>query len=747
MPSKTSSFSHEHCRQSVLDYIANRSPRPLKRQALVRALEIPVEHHPAFRRLVSDMLADGSITLGAGRTLVVPDASATRIGVLKLDRRGFGFVAGRGHAGVRIPRGKTGDALDGDTVSVRISRTRSNADVPTGRVISVLRESERRCVGTLAHSGNRWLVHPQGDRRAATVEVDPPKPNQARAGDLVVVELTRSTVATRTPRGVLIERIGRASSPAAMITGVLRRFGIPEEFPADVLREAKRAAKDPKPREIERRVDLRGLLTITIDPVDARDFDDAISLTQLADGRCELGVHIADVAHFVQPGTHLDDEARSRGTSVYLPGRVVPMLPEELSNGVCSLQEGRPRLTKSAFIVYDKNARVIGARFSNSLIESRKRLTYEQVDRLLDGKGRATAAIRGLIQRAEQLARLIRARRLRDGMLVLNMPEIELQLDKNGAVRDAHPADGGFSHTVIEMFMVEANDAVSRKLNKMNVPHLRRIHPAPDAETLRLLNDRLRAADCATAGSLDRAGLQRLLDSARGETREYAVNLLLLRSFGQAVYSPEPAGHFALASEHYCHFTSPIRRYPDLTIHRLFDQWLADGPRAKRTKNAAERFEALGETGRQLSTLERRAQEAERSAKTLLLLDMMKSKIGETFEGVVTGVVARGVFVRIVPLGAEGFVRVTDLPDDRWFHSREDATLTGRRTGRTIAIGQPLRVVVEAVDRHARDMSLVPADDKIGTVKGSAGHRGRAREPVSSKRRSRPPKGRRSRER
>ncbi|MCH7756597.1 RNB domain-containing ribonuclease [Patescibacteria group bacterium] len=283
----------------------------------------------------------------------------------------------------------------------------------------------------------------------------------------------------------------------------------------------------------------------------------------------------------------------------------------------------------------------------------------------------------------------------------------------------------------------------------MKLPGLYRIHDLPNPSSLEKIAPALALFGVKVPKNVDPSPefYQPIVDRLSKVDGGHIAQRFLLRTLMRAEYAAVNRGHFGLASPCYCHFTSPIRRYPDLTIHRLFDQWLADGPRAKRTKNAAERFEALGETGRQLSTLERRAQEAERSAKTLLLLDMMKSKIGETFAGVVTGVVARGVFVRIIPLGAEGFVRVTDLPDDRWFHSREDATLTGRRTGRTIAIGQPLRVVVEAVDRHARDMSLVPADDKIGTVKGSAGHRGRAREPVSSKRRSRPPKGRRSRKR
>ena len=670
---------------------------------------MPAEHHAAFRHLIRDMLAEGVISLGRGRTLVEPDRAVVRIGVLTLDPRGFGRVSGPGFPAVRIARGKTGDALDGDTVSVRVDSADADHDPPRGRVVSVLQRGNPRWVGTLERHGNHWLVHPQGERRVAVIEVDPPEPNQARAGDLVVVEPARHARAARTLRGVIVERIGRSSSPANAMTGVLCRFGIPEDCPAEVRREAQRAAKRLNRREFARREDLRDTLIVTIDPSDARDFDDAISVTELDRHGYQLAVHIADVAHFVQPDSRLDLDARRRGTSVYLPGRVVPMLPEELCNGVCSLQESQPRLTKTVWISYDAAGAVTATRFSNSVIKSRRRLTYQQVDRILgESRDPANDAVVELLRRAEGLARLIRRRRLNDGMLVLNVPEVELRLADDGSLRDVCPTDNGFSHTIIETFMVEANEAVSRELTKRNVPHLRRIHPPPSAANLAQLERRLLAAGCAAPGAFGRSELQQLLESAHETPGELAVNLLVLRSFGQAVYSPEPVEHFALASEHYCHFTSPIRRYPDLTIHRLFDQHLIREAAAKGTRRTPGRFDALVELGRQLSELERRAQDAERAARSLLVLDMMKSKVGRDFDGIVTGVCSRGVFVQVLPSCAEGFIRLSDLPDDRWRFCRATATLNHRRNQRTIALGQTLRVRIDSVDRHRRDMSLIP---------------------------------------
>ncbi len=712
-----SSFSPDDARKAVLDYIAAHPDRPMKARSLARAIDLPGEQYTAFRGLLREMLAQGEIGLGPGKTVVPAMRSGLIEGVLRIDARGFGVVERSDESVVIIPRGKTGGALHGDTVAVRVLPGYGPRGRVRGRIVRVVHETAMRWVGELERHRGKWFVRTQGAPATPVVEVDDPGAKGAHPGDLVVVEPLRQAIHEGHIRGVIVERLGDASETLVRIRGVARRYGVPEEFPDDVRQAAQSAAALLSDAEIERRVDLRQTLTITIDPVDARDFDDAISLQEVDGGEVELGVHIADVSHFVPLGGPLDREARDRGTSVYFPGYVVPMLPEVLSNGVCSLQEGQPRLTKSAFIRYDAAGDVKATRFEETVISSAKRLTYEQVDQVLAGKKvRISREVRDLLARAEKLARAIRKRRLRAGMLVLSLPDVEIELDAKGNVRDARPASQTFSHTIIEMFMVEANEAVSRRLRELNIPHLRRVHAAPDPDAASQLMNRLQVVPCRPPKSTDRRELQALLDSVRGQPQEPAVNMLLLRSFAQAMYSPERIGHYALASRDYCHFTSPIRRYPDLTVHRLFKACVDDATgrhgRAGGIHPATrddEALEHLAVLGTHTSAMERRAQDAERSARAMLLLDLLRPKIGEVFEAVVSGVAKAGAFVQIQPYLIDGLVPIADLGNERWRFSRISATLVGRDTGRVIAIGQPVRVRLAAIDEARQQPVFLPA--------------------------------------
>lgn len=747
-----SSFSPNDARKAVVDYIAVHPGRPMKARALARAIDLPGEQYTEFRTLLRDMLARGEIGMGPGKTIVPATRSNLVEGVLRIDARGFGVVERPDESVVVIPRGKTGGALHGDTVAVRVLSGHGPRGRARGRIVRVVRETAMRWVGELERHRGKWFVRTQGAPATPVVEVDDPGAKGARPGDLVVVEPLRQAIHEGHVRGVIVERLGDASETLVRIRGVARRYGIPEEFPDDVRQAAQSAAALLSDAEIARRVDLREALTLTIDPADARDFDDAISLQELDGGEVELGVHIADVSHFVPTGGPLDREARDRGTSVYFPGYVVPMLPEVLSNGVCSLQEGQPRLTKSAFIRYDSAGTVKGTRFAETVISSAKRLTYEQVDQALAGKKvRISRDVRDLLSRAEKLARAIRKRRLRAGMLVLNLPEVEIELNAKGDVRDARPASQTFSHTIIEMFMVEANEAVSRRLRELNIPHLRRVHAAPDPDAASQLMNRLQVVPCRPPKSTDRRELQALLDSVRGQPHEPAVNMLLLRTFAQAMYSPERIGHYALASRDYCHFTSPIRRYPDLTVHRLFRACVDGRPPQSdgghRAPTGDDALMRLAELGTHTSAMERRAQDAERNARAMLLLDLLRPKIGELFEAVVSGVAKVGAFVQVRPYLIDGLVPIADLGNERWRFSRISATLIGRETGRVIAIGQPVRVRLAAIDEARQQPVFLPAA-RFGVpgreAERDARERGRRRRTEQDENRGRAP-GRRER--
>jgi ribonuclease R len=708
-------------RHTIVQYIAGRPDRPLKARALARALAIPSDAYREFRDLVREMLRDGTLALGPGRTLVLPARVGKLVGVFRAHPRQFGFIECPGKPDAYVPRGRTQGARDGDTVAAKLLPPDRRRIGPRAEVTRIIERAPLRWVGVLEQLGRDWVVRPQGTKTRTMVRIEDPTAKSARPGDLVVVEPLEHTLSARSPQGVIVEKLGPHSDTQTKILAVIRRHGIPDRFPPEVRRAAQRAAGQLDSKAHQGREDLRGLLTVTIDPADARDFDDAISIEPLAGGKTRLGVHIADVAYFVKPDGPLDREARVRGNSAYFPGFVVPMLPEVLSNGVCSLQPGEPRLTKSVFLTYDRKARVSDTRFANSVIRSHVRLTYEQVTAALTGRGtgldRETTT---LLEHAERLARAIRANRLADGMIVLTLPEVEIRLDEQGGVVDAGPADTSFSHTIIEMFMVAANEAVCRLLVAEGIPHLRRIHPEPEPR------DALRSAQLLAGlgyrmpRGLDRDGIAMLLDRVRGKPEEMVVSYLLLRALPQAAYSPSHQGHFALASDDYCHFTSPIRRYPDLVNHRLLDAYLQGSPVRSRRRRAAD-IESqldLAELGRHTSSTERRAEQAERDAERLLLLELMRSKLGETLTGIITGVTSFGVFVQVRPYMAEGLVRVADFGPDLWTYNRTNGLFVGRGGRRVVRLGQQLKVVVAAVDEFREELALVPADGgPIGTAR------------------------------
>ncbi|MBC7782434.1 MAG: VacB/RNase II family 3'-5' exoribonuclease, partial [Burkholderiales bacterium] len=478
-----------------------------------------------------------------------------------------------------------------------------------------------------------------------------------------------------------------------------------------------------------RRLDLSHEMICTIDPDDAKDYDDAISLNRLDDGTWELGVHIADVSYFVKDESPLDVEAKERGNSTYFPGHVIPMLPEILSNGICSLQEGVPRLCKSAFIVFDERAHPIRSRFANTIIHSRKRLRYREAQAIIDGadsiphpdgdKKRSDyePQIVQLLADMNALSKRIQARRHAAGQLVLNLPQMQLVLNDMGKVTDAVPEDTSFTHTLIEMFMVEANEAVARLLDVLDVPFLRRTHPEPDPKSGERLKHFVQACGHVMSAEVDRHAIQALLSKVKDKPEAFAINLAVLRSLTRAEYSPKVIGHFALASTHYCHFTSPIRRYADLTIHRLLDAFFeaidadfSNGPVGRsKGKLHMQDIPSLAdctEMGKHISYTERRSEAAERELRQIKILELMQNHVGEEFTGVVTGVTNFGIFIQLQQYLIEGLIRYPNLLNDRWDVDEKAGIIKGQRTGQRIRIGDVARVVIARVDLARRELDL-----------------------------------------
>jgi len=513
------------------------------------------------------------------------------------------------------------------------------------------------------------------------------------------------------------------------------QFNLPADFPDEVKNQAREAIdKFNHTKHWPGRMDLSDEVICTIDPDDAKDYDDAISLKQIDNGDWELGVHIADVSYFVQSGTPLDEEAQARGNSCYFPGHVIPMLPEILSNGVCSLQEGVPRLCKSAFITFDEDARPIRTRFANTVINSAKRLRYREAQAIIDkaqtiphpeGPRRLADYPSDVVELLDQmnvLAKRIQRRRLEQGQIVLELPEVELVLDEEGKVVGTAKEDTSFTHTLIEMFMVEANEAVARLFDSMNLPFMRRIHPEPEPDSSERLRHFVQVAGYKLPKDLNRKAIQYLLSSVRGKPESFAINLAVLKSLARAEYSPEEVGHYALASEHYCHFTSPIRRYADLMVHRLLDAYFAasgdgggGGKKARKRTHMAQMenvisFEQLQEIGKHISFTERRADDAERELRQVKILELLKDRVGEQFAGVVTGITNFGIFVQISEYLIDGLIRYEDLMDDWWDVDERSGQVRGQRTGTKIGIGDVVRVTVVQVDVPRRELNLAVAE-------------------------------------
>ncbi len=730
--------------ERILSFLRNPDYRPMKAAKMARAMGIADAEYGDFHDAVDAMRRVGRVVIGTGNAVMLPHPPNQISGTFRANPRGFGFVvpdSPTAHGDLYIGRGDSLDAVTGDRVLCHVvpRGRREGRESFGGRILKVIERGNSRFVGQLRQEGGQWFVQPDGNTLHVPIFVGDVGAKGAKQGDQVVVEIVRYPSEGTPAKGVIVERLGERGKPGVDLASIIRQYHLPEEFPPEVLDHAGAVVRAfNAEKEIEHREDLSGLLTITIDPDDAKDFDDAITLLRLdgAEGKAskrrnvdkpnrrseklkgldgggavwELGVHIADVSHFVREGEPMDEEARERGTSVYFPGYVIPMLPEVLSNGICSLQEGEPRLTKSAFIRYDAQGRVVHARFANTVIRSAKRLTYRQASSILDGQvSGIPKPVVEMVREMDRLARVIQKRRLDEGMIVLDLPAVDLILDDDGRVIDAQPEDKSFSHTIIEMFMVEANEAVARLMDRLGVPCIRRIHPEPDESSLEAMARFMRAAGFAVPKKITPHDMQALLGPLAGKPEAYAVNLAVLKSMQLAEYSPKKVGHFALASKHYAHFTSPIRRYADLTVHRLLDRYFK-GPFGGRNKVGLEDVpdeEELVDLARRLSYAARRSESAEQELRTVKVLQLLTDHVGDEFEGVVTGVTNFGLFVQHPKYLIDGLLRIEDLGDDWWEADVKAGRIFGERTRQVFTMGTLLKVRIAEVDVSARQLGLV----------------------------------------
>ncbi len=656
-----------------------------------------------FRAFLQELERSGKVYRVKGRRYAVSASIDLVSGHVSVTRDGHGFVRPEAAGDdVYVPAHRLGNAMDGDHVVVRIEgrpRGRSHE----GSIVRVLERARESVVGTLHRGRKVTYVTPLDVRLRRDVLVARGDEGDAGDGDVVVVRITSFGEGRVGPAGEVERVLGRLDDPGVDVLAVAYGFGLTLDFQDEVKRAAADAARVGQSEPGPDRVDRTELLTFTIDPADAKDHDDALSVTRREDGAVEVGVHIADVSHFVRPGSPVDLDAASRGTSVYLVDRTIPMLPPVLSNDVCSLQAGRERFAVSLFVVLDESASVVERRYERTVIRCSEGLSYEEAQEVLEGRGRISDEVDEALRMLDDAARRVRKRRFERGALDLDLPEAKVILDDEGLPVEIRKRERLEAHRLIEDFMILANEVVAADLEARDLSTMYRVHERPAPEKVEALRETLAryGLEVSRRKTLRPKDVRDLLERVRGRDEEALVSNLVLRSMAKARYHTLNLGHFGLASPGYVHFTSPIRRYPDLVVHRVLTDVLVHG----RAEPYPDR-EALAREAERSSARERAAEEAERASVALKKVEFMERHLGDVFAGRISGVAAFGFFVTLEDVFVEGLVHVSGLDDYYHFHER-DLVLVGERGGRRYRLGERVEVQVARVDKEARHIDFV----------------------------------------
>jgi ribonuclease R len=707
----------------VLKLVRGRHYGPVTAEEMAGRLNVPPEEEAAFHELIEELKLAGEIVDVKKKRLADPERVELVVGTLLCNPRGFGFirpVRERDGEDLHVSGENMSSAFHGDTVVARvppalrgltredrISRGRGRRGDQQVKIVEVLKRARTEVVGTLRVEGSAHYLIPDDPRLFRDIFIPAENVGKAKHDDKVAAKISVWPTRHINPVGVITEVFGRRGEMEAERLSVAHAFGLNLEFPPAVLRAAKRMPDAVQPKDMEGRSDLTGDFIFTVDPADARDFDDAVSIKRLPDGGWNLGVHIADVSHYVLPDKEIDIEARRRGTSVYLPGQVLPMLPESLSNGLCSLRPREVRLTKTACMDFDADGNLLRTRVFNSVIRSVQRFTYEEVQKVIDGEdlGPDGEKLVWTILRMNELAELLRSRRRDVGMIELEIPEPHILTDDKGRTVGVELRKGDPSHRLIEQFMLAANEAVANYLLQHNLPYIGRVHDEPDPESIQEYRETARALGHNFPSPGTRAQLQKFLDRMSGTPEAPILSYLLLRSFKIARYEAEDRPHYALAIPHYLHFTSPIRRYPDLLVHRILDEhWSGKMKEAGRRDDYWR--QNMAAWAQQATDAERNADEAERMINDRRLMDFVASR-KEPMSALITGVGNFGLRVQLREFMLDGVVRISALGDAYFRVDRKRAALTGPR-GQEYRIGQTIAVRVAGYDEFKHQIEFEP---------------------------------------
>ncbi len=726
--------SEGRIREQILALLSRKDYRPLNAVEIAREVGTSGRTRVALRKTLRDLERAGQIARIRKDRYILPAEADLVTGKLSIHPQGYGFLIPEKATGADlfVAAENIGTAMHGDRVVARISRETPSSRVRArreARVIRILERAHDTIVGTLQHSRNFYYVVPDDPRFVHDIYVrsnicshGPSRPGGetgqgpvAAAGDKVVVRLDAWESRHVNPEGEIIEVLGPASAPGVDMLSVVRKYHLPTEFPRDVLEQAERITERIDSAQFIGREDLRDEFIVTIDPDDARDFDDAIGVDRLSNGGWQLGVHIADVAAYVEPGSALDREARHRGNSVYLPDRVIPMLPERLSNGVCSLKQGVDRLTHSVFIHFDKRGLVRSARFARSVIRSAHRLTYKETYAILTAPPRDRLGEQ--LHFSWELASLLRRKRFEHGALDLDFPEVKVWVDQRGEPIRLERVENDESHQLIEEFMLAANEAVARELKKRAIPTVYRVHENPDPEKLAEYREFVLSFGYKVGDLTHRGELQRLLAEIRGKPEEQALKVGLLKSLKRARYDPQPLGHYGLAKTNYLHFTSPIRRYADLVVHRsLGGARSPSAPEGPSVHPYHSNMAEIASIAEHISRTERNAADAEIDATQMKKLEFFQRQLighrPQIFSATIVDVRNYGLLVELPSASLTGLVHVSSLTDDFYLFEPARRQLIGRRSRKRFKVGDAVSVFVARVDVFKRQVDFSIALDR-----------------------------------
>jgi ribonuclease R len=699
-------------KEKILAFFFSSPSQRLTPGEILKKLRLSRDHLESIQLCLAELAREGKIVRLKKGHFALPDAAHCLTGKVQAHPDGFGFLIPEetGSEDIYLSRREMRRIMHGDRVMVRLDRKKRGQT--EARVVQILERGQQRLLGTYQEfQGEAYLI-PMDPRVGPAIPLAPGDQRPER-GKVIAAEIVRYGTGFSPPQGKLVQILGNPDDPEAQAQAIIFRYSLPSSFSPEARLEAKSCPTTADPEEWASRIDLRAIPTFTIDGEKARDFDDAVSIRKV-DDRYHLYVSIADVAYYVQTATALDQEAYARGTSVYFPDRAIPMLPEELSNGICSLNPLEERLTKTVLLEINGQGEILGSRFVNSIIRSHARMTYTDVRRILvDKDPESLERYRDFVndfKLMEELALLLCEKRRQRGSLDFDLPEAEIVLDLQGMPENIVRAERNIAHRIIEEFMIAANEAVARHLKEKGFPLLYRVHEGPERDALEALASFLLSLGYRLPPKKEKVTpkeLQRLLDACRGKPEERVINRVLLRTMKQAHYAPENIGHFGLASSCYTHFTSPIRRYPDLTVHRMLDKALQEKklqPKEKENLNAY-----LEDAGKHTSERERVAMDAEREMVDLKKAQFMMDKIGQEFGGFIVSLANFGFFVELENYFVEGLVKLSSLTDDSYHYYEKEYLIKGRRHGRKFRLGDNVHVKVVRINafRSEIDFALV----------------------------------------